>query len=64
MLLAQLTDLGDLLQCSGLMSCHEPARDDVLKQDYLEGGQDGAAVEHLELLQLHEGLVCGLLHFL
>lgn len=35
-----------LLQCSGLVSCDEPAHDDVLKQDHLEGGQDGAAVEH------------------
>lgn len=35
-----------LLQRSGLVSCDEPAHDDVLQQDHLEGGQDGAAVEH------------------
>ena len=35
-----------LLQRGGLVSCDEPAHDDVLQQDHLEGGQDGAAVEH------------------
>lgn len=35
-----------LLQGSGLVSCDESAHDDVLEQDHLEGGQNGAAVEH------------------
>lgn len=35
-----------LLQRCGLVSRDEPAHDDVLEQDYLEGGQNGAAVEH------------------
>lgn len=36
----------DLLQRGGLVSGDKPAHDDVLEQDHLEGGQDGAAVQH------------------